>query len=62
VPEDVPVASKSGWTGDFFHDAGIVFPPDRNPYVLAILTKGYPDEPSAREAMKAISNIVYRNL
>ncbi|MEW6400324.1 MAG: serine hydrolase [Chloroflexota bacterium] len=62
VPGDVLVASKSGWTGDFFHDAGIVFPPKREPYVLAIMTKGYPDEPSAREAMKTISSVVYRNL
>jgi len=62
VPEYVKVASKSGWTGDWNHDAGIVFPPNRKPYVLAIMTKGYPDEPSARESMKTISNIIYRNL
>ena len=62
VPEDVKVASKSGWTGDWFHDAGIVFPPNRRPYVLAIMTKGYRDEASAKACMKTISRIVYRNL
>jgi beta-lactamase class A len=62
VPEDVQVASKSGWTGDWFHDSGIVFPPNRKPYVLAMMTKGYPDEASAKESMKIISGIVYRDL
>ncbi len=62
VPGNVPVASKSGWNDDLFHDAGIVFPPNRKPYVLAIMTQGYPDEPGAREAMKSISSMIYRNL
>jgi beta-lactamase class A len=62
VPAEVKVASKSGWTGEWFHDAGIVFPPGRKPYILVILTKGYPDEASAKDGMSRISNIVYRNL
>jgi len=62
VPAEVKVASKSGWTSEWFHDAGIVFPPSRKPYVLVILTKGYPDETSAKECMSKISNLVYRNL
>jgi beta-lactamase class A len=62
VPADVKVASKSGWTGAWFHDAGIVFPPNRRPYVLVILTKGYSDEASGWNALNKISGIVHRNL
>jgi beta-lactamase class A len=62
VPAEVRVASKSGWSGEWLHDAGIVFPPRRKPYILVVLTKGYPDEASGWKSISAISNIIYRNL
>jgi beta-lactamase class A len=40
VTSDVKVAHKTGWTGDFFHDIGIIFPPQRKPYIhLAVHTR-----------------------
>ena len=43
IPERLPkgarVAHKTGEISTVCHDAGIVFPPDRKPYVLAILTE-----------------------
>jgi beta-lactamase class A len=47
LPPDVLVAHKTGSTGDYFHDAGIVYPSDGEPFVLAILTKGYPEDEEA---------------
>ena len=43
LPLDARVAHKTGWTSDYFHDAGIVYPPVGKPMVLTILTKGYPE-------------------
>jgi beta-lactamase class A len=39
VPDDVPVANKTGEISTVAHDAGIVFPAERRPYVVAILTE-----------------------
>src|SRR5512138_2110532 len=53
LPNFVKVAHKTGWTNDFFHDTGIVFPPERGPYVLSIMTKGFAenDEDAAHHCM-----------
>ncbi len=47
LPSDAHVAHKTGWTADYFHDAGIIYPPDGKPLVLTILTKGYPESDGA---------------
>lgn len=64
LPNFVKVAHKTGWTNDFYHDTGIVFPPDRKPYSLSIMTKGFPenDEEAAHHCMATISKILYENL
>jgi beta-lactamase class A len=64
LPNFVKVAHKTGWTNDFFHDTGIVFLPDRGPYVLSIMTKGFAenDEDAAHHCMATISNIIYESL
>jgi beta-lactamase class A len=61
LPSGVRVAHKTGSTGDYFHDAGIVYPSDGEPFVLAILTKGYPeDEDAAAYAFIAsLSRAIY---
>ncbi len=49
LPSGTPVANKTGWTSQVQHDAAIVRPPDRPPFVLVILTSGLPeDEAEAR--------------
>lgn len=64
LPADVKVAHKTGWSGDFFHDIGIVFPPRRKPYVLSLFTQGFPenDESQAHDCMAQISEMIYEGL
>jgi len=64
LPADIKVAHKTGWTGDFFHDTGIVFPPNRKPYAISLFTHGFleDDENQAHNCMAEISWMVYREL
>jgi beta-lactamase class A len=64
LPADVKVAHKTGWTGDYFHDIGIVFPPDRKPYAISLFTHGFPedDENQAHNCMAQISKIIYEGI
>ncbi|MBX3038873.1 MAG: serine hydrolase [Anaerolineales bacterium] len=64
LPKDVKVAHKTGWTGEFFHDTGIVFPPNRKPYAITLFTNGFPedDESQAHSCMANISKMIYANL
>ena len=64
LPNFVKVAHKTGWTDDVFHDTGIVYPEDRRPYVLSIMTKGFREnqESEAHECMANISKLIYENL
>ena len=39
LPEEARVANKTGEISTVAHDAGVVYLPDREPYVLAILTE-----------------------
>jgi beta-lactamase class A len=63
LPADVRAASrianKTGEISVAAHDAGLVFLPDREPYVLAVLTE--PDAASERrmERVARVSNVVY---
>lgn len=62
VPEGVPVANKTGGITRIHHDAAIVFPPSRAPYVLVVLTRGYDDVDEADRAIVAISRAVWEHL
>ena len=64
LPTDVKVAHKTGWTGDFFHDTGIVFPPNRKPYAISLFTHGFPedDENQAHGCMAQISKLIYESI
>jgi beta-lactamase class A len=64
LPKDVKVAHKTGWTGEFFHDTGIVFPPSRKPYAITLFTNGFPedDESQAHNCMAEISRLVYESI
>jgi beta-lactamase class A len=64
LPELVRVAHKTGWTGDVYHDTGIVYRGDRQPYVLSIMTRGFPEDDagSAHACMAEISRIIYETL
>lgn len=64
LPNSVKVAHKTGWTDDFYHDTGIVFPDHRKPYVLSIMTKGFSEEQEmqAHRCMAEISHSIYEQL
>jgi beta-lactamase class A len=64
LPNSVKVAHKTGWNNDIYHDTGIVFPEDRKPYVLSIMTKGFAEdkENEAHQCMAEISRAIYRQL
>ena len=59
VPPGTPVAHKSGQITAVLHDAAIVYPRGRAPYVLVVLTRGIPDEHVAARAIADVSRIVY---
>jgi len=64
LPANVKVAHKTGWTGDFFHDTGIVFPPNRKPYAISLFTHGFPedDENQAHGCMAEVSQMIYSEI
>ena len=61
LPETVRVAHKTGWTGDIYHDTGIVYPEQRQPYVISIMTRGFLEdqEEQAHACMATISRTVF---
>ena len=64
LPNFVKVAHKTGWTNDFYHDTGIVYPKNRKPYILSIMTKGFAEdkENEAHECIATISKMIYEQL
>jgi beta-lactamase class A len=64
LPGSVRVAHKTGWTGDVYHDTGIVYPEGRKPYALAIMTRGFAENRAdeAHACMAKISKMIYDNL
>ena len=59
LPAGTPVAHKTGSITALLHDAAIVYPPGRAPYVLVVLTRGYPREADAARVIADLSRIVY---
>lgn len=59
LPPGTPVAHKTGWITATTHDAAIVYPPRRAPYVLVILTRAIPERADAQQLMAGISRDVW---
>lgn len=61
LPAGVRVAHKTGWTADYHHDAGIVFPIRGDPFVLTIFTKGYAEaeDAGAHRLVASLAQTVY---
>ena len=64
LPNSVKVAHKTGWTNDFYHDTGIIYPENRKPYVLSIMTRGFAEdqEDEAHDCMANISKFIYEQI
>ena len=59
LPANVNVAHKTGWTGEYYHDVGIVYPLKRNPFVLVILTRGFKKEKEAYPFIGSLAKSIY---
>jgi beta-lactamase class A len=59
LPAGTKVAHKTGWITGVLHDAAVVYPNGRKPYVLVVLTRGIPDDKVARQMIADISRMVY---
>ena len=62
LPEGVRVAHKTGEISTHCHDSGIVLVPDRQPYVLAILTESAPSNSRRTKAVAEMAGVVHRYL
>lgn len=59
LPAGTRVAHKTGWITGVTHDAAIVYPAGRRPYVLVVLTKGIRERPVAQKLIADISRLVW---
>jgi beta-lactamase class A len=62
VPDGVPVGNKTGSITGAEHDAAIVFPPGRRPYILVILTRGVRTSKEGEELIAGLSKLVYSHV
>lgn len=62
LPEGTRVGNKTGWITGINHDGAIVLPPDRPPYVLVVLTRGFIDRDLAAQVARRISRRVWIEL
>jgi beta-lactamase class A len=59
LPPGTPVAHKTGSITATLHDAAIVYPSGRAPYVLVVLTRNIPDDKVAKRLIADISRLVW---
>ena len=62
LPSGTEVAHKTGWITEIHHDAAIVYPPDRPPYVLVVLTEGIADRDESARLVATIARVVAETL
>ena len=59
LPSGIKVAHKTGDITGVAHDAAIVYPSNRSPYVLVVLTKGITDQKKSDKLIADLSRMVY---
>jgi beta-lactamase class A len=59
LPAGTRVAHKTGEITAVSHDAAIVYPPGRKPYVLVVLTRGIADGKKSSQLIADLSGIIY---
>jgi beta-lactamase class A len=62
LPKGTPVAHKTGSITATLHDAAIVYPPGRAPYVLVVLTRAIPEEKVAKSLIADVSRLVWTHV
>jgi beta-lactamase class A len=61
LPPGTKVAHKTGEITAVSHDAAVVYPPNRKPYVLVVLTKGIRESSASSTLIADISRIVWNH-
>ena len=61
LPPGTRVAHKTGEITAVSHDAALVYPPGRKPYVIVVLTKGIRDSKAAGTLIADISRMVWNH-
>jgi beta-lactamase class A len=61
LPPGTKVAHKTGFITGVLHDAAVVYPSGRPPYVLVVLTREIPEEAVARRLIADVSKLVYEH-
>jgi beta-lactamase class A len=59
LPPGTPIAHKTGWITATLHDAAIVYPPHRAPYVLVVLTRKIGETKDAQRVIAGISRAAW---
>ncbi len=59
LPKNVSVAHKTGVITALHHDAGIVFPPDQQPYILVLLSEELEDFDRCTDMLATVSQQIY---
>jgi beta-lactamase class A len=62
LPREVKVAHKTGSITKHNHDAALIYPLVRKPYILVVLTRGIADEKKSDKLIASISRTVYAAL
>jgi beta-lactamase class A len=62
LPSHASVAHKTGEISTACHDAGIVYLPERDPYILVVMTEVAPETNGRREAIAKISEVVFKTV
>jgi len=62
LPAGTRVAHKTGEITAVSHDAAIVYPPGRKPYVLVVLTRGITDGAKSSKLIADLSSIIYQHI
>ncbi|MFZ1220863.1 MAG: serine hydrolase [Chthoniobacterales bacterium] len=62
LPAHASVAHKTGEISTACHDAGIVYLPERDPYILVVLTEVPPETNGRRETVAKVSEVVFQML
>ena len=61
LPSGVRVAHKTGDITAIAHDAAIVYPPGRKPYVLVVLTRGITESKRSDKLIADLSTLIYEH-
>lgn len=61
LPAGTPVAHKTGYITAIEHDAAIVYPPGRAPYVLVVLTGAIAESAVAKRLIADLSRLVWEH-